>query len=196
MFNNNSTDNEADFCESYKSQILGKDKSEKGSSLFSSIVKLLTILMLLVIIVGVSFYGYNYFMNSQKMNSTILPPISMQVSDDDLLVTMEEEIEPEEKIIIKKEERVIKEKNISIPLPVIVSPQVEEEDIETIANNVKIAIAKIELEEENETKTEEKVLEEITSIEENLEVPSSAPEAKYLEQLADLSKEIDKEKNQ
>ena len=30
---------------------------------------------------------------------------------------------------------------------------------------------------------------------ESLEVPTSAPEAKYLEELADLSKEIDKERN-
>ena len=199
MFNQKK-DYETDFCESYKSQILGDDESEQGDSLFSTMVKLLTILILLVIIIGVSFYGYNYFMNNQKISNIALPPVSMQTFDDDLVVKMEEEVESE-KIVIN-------EKNISIPT--IITPQIEENDIEKIANNVKIAIAKSELKEENETKVEEKIVEELKTIvqtsheeelksinkETSLEVPTSSPEAKYLEELADLSKEIDKERNQ
>jgi len=203
LFNNK--DSEADFCESYKSQILGNSETEEGESFFSTIVKLLTILILLVIIISVSFYGYNYFMNSQTTNSIVLPPISMQVSDDNLIVEMEEELVTEDLI---KSITVKEEKNISIPL--IVTEQVKESDIEKIANDVKIAIAKSELKEENETKIEEvsknvepKNIESMAAIEElidteeieSLEVPTSAPEAKYLEELADLSKEIDKERN-
>jgi len=76
-------DNEADFCESYKSQILGRNKREKEESFFSTFVKLLTILILLTIITGVSFYGYNYFMKNQKSNNIPLPPVSMQTFDAD-----------------------------------------------------------------------------------------------------------------
>ena len=240
MFNQKK-DYESDFCESYKSQILGNDEHEEGDSLFSTMVKLLTILILLSVIMGVSFYGYNYFMNSQKISNIALPPVSMQTFDDDLVVTMEENIEPkkiekeeestsipiivtpqiEEKEVEEKEvEEIVndikvtidkselKEKNISIPL--IVTPQIEEDEIEKMANDVKIAIAKSELKEENETKVEEKIVQELKTIvkisqeeelnhinkEESLEVPTSVPEAKYLEELADLSKEIDKERNQ
>ena len=218
MFNNK--DNEADFCESYKSQILGSNKREKEESFFSTLVKLLTILILLAIIIGVSFYGYNYFMKNQKLNETTLPPISMQISDDDLVVEMEEletelvVIEKEDLIkeeVVAKKVDVIKKEVIektveNISLPLVVAAQVEESDMEKMANDIKIAIAKSELKEENETKIEKvetiseniQIIEEVNDTEEveSLEVPSSsAPEAQYLEELADLSKEIDKERN-
>ena len=97
-----------------------------------------------------------------------------------------------------KIEKVIEE---DIPLPLIVSSQFEDE-IEKIANDIKIAIAESETKEENESREKERIVEEIkstealndTNKEESLEVPTSVPEAKYLEQLAELSKEIDKEK--
>jgi cell division protein YceG involved in septum cleavage len=188
---NNKKDDENDFCESYKSEILGTKPSEEENSLFSSIVKILTILILLVIIIGVSFYGYNYFMKSQKLKNITLPPVSMQISDDDLVVEAEE----------PNEEKVIIEENISLPL--IVSSQGEEVDIEEMANDVKIAIAKSEVEEENESKEVEEISKDIKSTAEfniskkelpSLEVATLAPEAQYLEELADLSKEIDKER--
>ncbi|HIP51182.1 MAG TPA: hypothetical protein EYG94_03755 [Campylobacterales bacterium] len=103
---------------------------------------------------------------------------------------------------IVKDEIVIIEENISIP-PLIVL-EIEEDDIDKIARDMKIEISKIELKEENETKPE-KISEDIQSKRElnnthkieNLEVTtSSAPEARYLEDLAKLSKEIDKERNQ
>jgi hypothetical protein len=148
-------------------------------------MKLLTILLLLSIIVGVSFYGYNYFINSQKFNNIPLPPVSMQVSDDDL--------------IIEEDEEIIEDNN---SLPIVIIPEVKEADevnIDKIANEVKIAIAKSEIEEENETKVKDidnkiKIEEINPSKEKSLEIPSLAPEAQYLEELADLSKEIDKER--
>jgi zona occludens toxin (predicted ATPase) len=97
---NQKKDYEADFCESYKSQILGDDEREEGDSLFSTMVKLLTVLMLLAVIIGVSFYGYNYFMNSQKTSNIALHPVSMQTFDDDFVVKMEEQIETK-KVLIK-----------------------------------------------------------------------------------------------
>ena len=209
MFNNKPEDKN-DFCESYKSQILGTKNDVTKKSLFSTIVKLLTILILLVTILGISFYGYNYFMNAQQLNDMELPPVSMQVSDDDLIVEAEDELIILEKIIPEKEIvkpregdakiKVIEKEKLSPP--VIVSPQIEEEiEIDMIANDVKIAIAKSEEKEENETKEIEKtedvkIREELNNIgqEVSLEVPTSVPEAKYLEELADLSKEIDKER--
>ena len=93
MFNNKQG-NEADFCESYKSEILGTTQVKMQSSFFSRFLKLLTILLLLAIIGGVSFYGYNYFMNNQNLNNTSLPPLSIQISDDDLVVEAEDVAEP------------------------------------------------------------------------------------------------------
>ena len=217
MFNNEN-DSEGDFCESYKSQVLGSKENEEGRSFFSTIIKLLTILILLVIITGVSFYGYNYFLNNQNLRNSVLPPVSMQVSDDETVLddslvveaedlqieeTIEEENIPLPLIVSPQAEELKIEKTIEedIPLPLLVSPQFEDE-IEKIANDVKIAIAQSETKEENETRVKEKIVEEIKSTEalndmnkeESLEVPTSVPEAKYLEQLAELSKEIDKER--
>ena len=196
MFNNN--DDETDFCESYKSQILGSKSNEKENSLFSTIVKLLTILILLTVIIGVSFYGYNYIIKNTKLDNSILPPVSMQTFDDELVVEIEEPVEElvlEEPIVDKKE------KNETISLPI--TAQIEELDIDKIAKSVQIAIAKSELEENNSKENQEtfedfqlKKETNITTKEESLEIPTSAPEAKYLEDLAILSQEIDKERNQ
>jgi len=164
----NETDKGADFCESYKSQILNENVKDPESS-FSIILKILTILVLLAIIVAVSLYGYNYFMNSKKDNNIDLPPVSMQVSDAELKIT--EEV---------TEDKIEAPHNTSVKSP----SNSEEADIEDIANSVKIAISNSESEENNKKEVEEK----------RLEVPLSAPEAKYLEELADLSREIDKER--
>lgn len=191
MFNNKK-DNEADFCESYKSQILGTKEDEKENALFSTMIKLLTIFLLLSIIIVVSFYGYNYFMNNTRVNVSPIPPSSMQVSDDDLVV---EDEDPEAQVELNENN------NNSIPLTI--SPQMEELDINEMANEVKIAIAKSELQEENELKlksVQKEVIEELNITKEikeekSLEIPTLSAESKYLEDLADLSKEIDKERN-
>ncbi|HHD75222.1 MAG TPA: hypothetical protein ENK95_00195 [Campylobacterales bacterium] len=151
MFNNKQ-DDEADFCESYKSQVLGTDSAKQKTSLFGTVVKLLTILILLAIIAGVSFYGYNYFMNNQKYTTQpVMPPVSIQISEEDLVVEDES--------------------------------QVEVNETETT------------LETETNTSVEKKTSNEINETEGlSLEVPTITPEAQYLEELADLSKEIDKER--
>lgn len=191
MFNNKKG-NETDFCESYKSEILGTTATKKQGSFFSTLLKLLTILILLGMIIAISIYGYNYFINSKKNENTILPPISVQISDDDLVVELEEEKEELVKPLVEQTE--INESK---------APLNEEKDIDQIANDVKIDIAKSESIEKNQTQksVEEKTVlkKETEDIEpkvevENLEVPTVVPEAKYLEELADLSKEIDKER--
>jgi len=160
----NERDNGADFCESYKSQILNENVKKQESS-FSIILKILTILMLLTIIVAVSLYGYNYFMNGKKSINSDLPPVSMQIPDEELKIT--------------EEPLVSTVKNVS---------NSEGADMNEIANNVKIAISDSESEEKNK---EDKLM---IKEEKKLEIPLSAPEAKYLEELADLSREIDKER--
>jgi len=85
---NNHVEDEADFCEAYKSQILNNSSTEE-KSFFNILSKILTILLLLIIIIGVSIYGYNYIV---KEASDSFPPSSVQIADDELVVTEEEEI--------------------------------------------------------------------------------------------------------
>jgi len=243
------TENEIDFCESYKSQILGQEEEEKAP-LFGTALKLVTILILLALIILFSLYGYHYFVKDKASESSIVPPVSLQVSEDetisdeDLVVKLEEpesnkvvqpsvskEVKEAAKApIIKKVEKVVQRpvvKEIEVPkeepkvekvieLPVtkeqVEVPKVEkiieaqapkvvtqESDIEKMANAIKIEIAKREKQEEERRKEKEKLLDRKKS-EASLEVPSTpsalSPEAKYLEELADLSKEIDKEENE
>ena len=155
MFNNHVED-EADFCEAYKSQILSNASSEEKSS-FNTLSKILTILLLLIIIIAVSIYGYNYMM---KEGSDPLPPSSVQmVEDDELIVTHEEEI----------------------PIGTM-PPKIEDSDIDKMAKEVELAISK----NENNKSKEKKV-------ENPLSVPTRT-EAEYLEELAKLSEEIDKDR--
>lgn len=146
LFNNQHND-ETDFCESYKSQVLDTNTPETTTSPFRTVVKLLTILILLGAIIGGGFYGYNYFMSTQKESSALpLPPMSIQVSEDDAEISL-----------------------------------IDESDTEELNDTQNVAATPKSNSEESS--------EEI-----RLEVPSPTPEAKYLEELADLSKEIDKEK--
>ena len=179
MFNNQ-VDNEADFCESYKSQILNNGVEEKQSP-FKTILKILFIILLLGIIIALSVYGYNTFINKSVTASSVeAPPVSMQISDDDLVVTIEEEPKLEE----SKDEN---KSDISL---------IKESDIDKIANDVKREISKSEMNNSEKNQIEENLTKEKnTREEESLKVPvPNSPEAKYLEDLADLSKEIDKER--
>ncbi len=187
MFNNQ-TEDKTDFCEEYKSQILNNVTQEKSSSL-GTVLKFLTILLLLAVIVALSIYGYNYFINkNSKEVSAQTPPMSIQISDEDLKVI--DESAEEETIEVKEP---IKEETNLPPVPVVVKESsvskepVTLSDIDKLANDVKIVLA---------NKEEKSVVKEknITQ-EEHLKVPvPNTPEAKYLEDLADLSKELDKEK--
>lgn len=165
MFNNKAEE-EADFCEAYKSQILDV-KTDEQSSPFSSFIKIITILILLVIIIAMSIYSYNYLTNAAQTDAVALPPVSVQtIDDDELKVTLEETPSDVE----KKEDKI------------------KELDIDKMANDVKIAIAQNE-EESNKT-TDTKVKKET----ETLQVPTGDAEAAYIEELAKLTKELDKER--
>lgn len=156
MFNNKAEE-EADFCEAYKSQILNVNTEEKSSSV-SSVVNIATILILLAIIIAASIYGYNYFMSQGEKVGVMTPPISVQtIEDDDLKVTMEE---PSESV---------------------------ENDIDKIANDVKIEISKSEA---NSSTTVTDAKKEV----ETLKVPTTDEQSAYIEELAKLTEEIDKDR--
>ena len=82
------------------------------------------------------------------------------------------------------------------------SEAIEEIDIKTLEDNIKIEISKSEAAEEDNIKVEtleKEVIEENKTltpknIENSLEVLPAALESKYLEDLARLSEEIDKER--
>jgi len=194
LFNNNVED-EADFCEAYKSQILNDDSTEKTSSL-ATFLKIVTIILLLAIIVAVSIYGYNYFMNNSNSNissNVVSPPVSIQALEEDELgdfkVELAEEPEKVSPISSLKKEAIEELKVIEEP---VMLKSVDELDIDKIANDVKLAIAKNE---EAEQKAAESVKSENRSVESKpLEIPVEDSQSAYLEELAKLSKEIDKER--
>lgn len=163
MFKNNEED-EADFCEAYKSQILNVDPDEEPSS-FGSLIKIITILILLVILIAVSIYSYNYFINNGQNNDVSLPPQSVQMIDDDeLKVTLEEE-------------------------EIVIDDTSKELDIDEIANDVKVAISKNEQDESKKTTDKE-----IKKDTEPLKVPIADAQSAYIEELAKLTDELDKER--
>ena len=155
MFDNN-TENEADFCEAYKSQILSNASSEKKSSL-NTLSKILTILLLLIIIVVVSIYGYTYITDNMS-DSASTPPSSLQMIDDDELIVTEEEPVGE------------------------MPPEIENPEHDKVEKVEDLTLLKSE---ENQSL--------VKKIENPLEVPSSTQVA-YLEELAKLSEEIDKDR--
>jgi len=191
LFNNN-VENEADFCEAYKSQILNDDSSEKESSL-GTVLKIVTILLLLAIIVGISIYGYNYFIKNSTSGSKVSsPPVSIQSLEDDELGDLKVELVPvENKMPMVKKVEIQSDKpetKIDNKPKVVTSKPVEELDIDKIANDVKLAIAKNEQE---EARLSSKKSSEQSKV---LEVQVEDTQSAYLEELAKLSKEIDKER--
>ncbi len=212
MFNNK-TEDEIDFCESYKSEILNNVTQEKSSS-FGTVLKILTILLLLAIIVALSIYGYNYFLNKKSSDDSVPNlPSSIQISDEDLKVIDESSDETQESISNKEENlsplvntSEISSSNKDDKLSSVVKNSneistssslstIDESDINKIANSVKVVISQKEEKEEKTVVEEKPVVSEPVIEEKSLEVPtlSSSPEAKYLEDLAKLSKEIEKE---
>lgn len=180
----NKNEDEADFCESYKSQVLGQKGTEKSTSFFATLIQLLTILILLAIIIGLSFYGYNYFMKMEKVNDLPLPPVSIQISDEDLVVEAEDS---------EVEEVSTKEEEGNAPISLKDLPKSKVSDMDKLTTDVERELMQSKIQEKR-VKPEEINNRKIEV--ESLEVSISTPESEYLEALADLSKEIDKEKKE
>jgi len=227
----NKHDDEVDFCEEYKSQILNGEPKEEESTFG----KIIIILLLLTAIIGFSIYGYNYYMNNIKESGSSVdaPPASIQtLSDDELVVEpfSEDDLkveEPTAKPIVKRSETVEKnqkidtikeevkkiekvqkvEERVEKPIEVIkvekVTPsivpkptatpvvtrqrvEIEESELEKIANEVKLEIAKDETSIDRASSPTIKSNSTTTS--------TNQAESAYLEELAKLSKEVDNEK--
>jgi len=171
LFKNNVED-EADFCESYKSQILNNDTEERESPIAS----ILIILLLLVMIIALSIFGYNYITdNKNSVDSSISVK---SISDEELKVTEVAHIPVKE---VKKE---IKE----IPVKALSElPKSESIDVNDLADKIKIDMSKNE-----EVKDSSK---ESKKVEEPLPIVTDSIESKYIEDLAKLTEEIDKERD-
>jgi len=168
LFKNNVED-EADFCESYKSQILNNDTEERESPIAS----ILVILLLLVMIIALSIFGYNYITdNKNSVDSSISVK---SISDEELKVTEVAHIPVKE---VKKETPVKALSEL---------PKSESIDVNDLADKIKIDMSKSE-----EVKDSSK---ESKRVEEPLPVVTDSIESKYIEDLAKLTEEIDKERD-
>ena len=171
MFDNRH-DDEVDFCEEYKSQILNGESKEEESTFG----KIIIILLLLTAIVGFSIYGYNYYMKSidESGSSVEAPPASIQTLSDDELV-----VEPfNEEDDLKVEELTVKETKIksSEKSQEIVSKK--EERVQKIEKTQKVEkVQKVEKTQtiEKTQKVEKRVEKPIKVIEVEKVTPSIVP---------------------
>jgi preprotein translocase subunit SecF len=176
LFKNNVED-EVDFCEAYKSQILNNDIEEKESP----VVSILIILFLLALIIALSIFGYNYIMDNKSTNTIVSTSVNA-LSDDELRVTKDVETpiqskkefntEESKKVIVKSFNELPKSKSV---------------DIEDLADKIKIDLSKNEEINDSTTKESKK-------IEEPLAPVTDSVKSTYVEDLAKLTAEIDKER--
>ncbi len=178
MFKNNKED-EADFCEAYKSQILNNDAEESPSHVGS----ILIILLLLAMIIALSIFGYNYITNMNSKTSELQTAVE-SISDDELKVTSEatEPVQKENKIITNK----IKDKEVKKTVVKSLNelPKSRSLDVNDLADKIKIDMSKSESDVSKKSK----------SIEEPIGSLPNHTESKYIEDLAKLTAEIDKER--
>jgi len=162
----NKHDEESSFAEAYKSQILNPSDEDEERSI---IPKIIGIVVLIALISGLSIFGYQYI-NQQKQEESSeepdLPPPSMMIDH------IEELDEPTPNPSPK------------LPLSHKADREVKGESVTEIADKVKIELSK-ELDQAKSTQT--------TTEEVKLSVSKQKGEDTYLEQLAELSKEIDGE---
>ena len=177
MFKNNVED-EVDFCEAYKSQVLNHDVEEKESPIAS----ILIILFLLALIIALSIFGYNYITDNKSSNSTA--PSSLQIMSDDELKVREEVETP----ISTSKEFNTKEMKEVVVKSFNELPKSKSVDIDDLADKVKIDMS--ENEKNNSTKKEES-----KKVEVPIPTEINSVKSTYVEDLAKLTEEIDKERN-
>jgi preprotein translocase subunit SecF len=187
LFKNNIAD-EADFCEAYKSQILNNDVEEKESP----IVSILIILFLLALIIALSIFGYNYIMDNKSNDVASSAPVKI-MADEELKVTAEIEApipskkefntEDIKKVVVKSFNELPKSKSV---------------DIDDLADKVKIDMSESEEKNDsskNDLSKKESSLKEVNKkIEEPLAPVTDSVKSTYVEDLAKLTAEIDKER--
>ena len=202
MFKNNVEDeDEVDFCEAYKSQVLSKDIEEKSSPVVSIII----ILFLLAIIIALSIFGYKYIMDS-KENNIALSISGKTIDDEELKVTTE----------VMSSTEGNKEFKIKEPKKVIVKtlselPQSKSVDINDLADKIKIDMSESEAQNSslNETKQrgmpisptilessdEGSYVEDLAREKPLTPTVTDSRDSKYIKDLEKLTEEIDREGN-
>ena len=183
MFDNNVNrhDEETSFAEAYKSQILNPPDEEEETS---SLPKILGILLLMVLISGLSIFGYKYI--TQNQASTPPPIEEIELPQGPMMIDNIEDLEEPEPTSSHEKPHSPKVSNKpSTPQPET-QVQREPKNIDTIADQVKIELSKeIDRAQANQ--------QSIALVPKPHLSPSQKGEDTYLEQLAELSKEIDGE---
>ncbi len=189
MFKNNKED-EVDFCEAYKSQILNNNSEDKESS---PIISILIILFLLAMIIALSIFGYNYIMNMNSKTSGLQSSVEI-ISDEELKVTAEatEPIQIENKMKDKEVKKTVVKSLSELP-------KSKSLDVNDLADQIKIDMSKSEEKNKahenstnNDNKTESRYIESLAKTTKNIELDSV--ESKYIKDLEALTKEIDRER--
>ena len=160
----NSGEEETSFTEAYRSQILNKDDDIEDVSSRNLII----ILVLVIIVVALGIFGYSYLFQNSQTESTEIIKEKKPIKDEEP-VTEEEVIEPPESTMLNN-----------------ISELMDEEESNTTEQDKGSDSIKLEMEEKSSPKETKKVEEKKTA--------KQKGEDTYLEQLAELSKEIDGEK--
>jgi preprotein translocase subunit SecF len=181
LFKNNIAD-EADFCEAYKSQVLNHDVEERESPITS----ILIILFLLALIIALSIFGYNYIMANKSIDVISATPVKV-MTDEELKVT--EEVTPS--VNVKKEFDTEDIKKVVVK-SFNELPKSKSVDIDDLADKVKIDMS--ESEEKNDSNKESFIKDENKKIENPLPLMTESVKSTYVEDLAKLTAEIDKER--
>jgi len=187
VFNSEDNDQTESFSEAYKSQILNHDDDVEEKSSKNIII----ILTLVVVILGLGIFGYTYLSETKKTTESTetmnedssdeseelaTPPESTMLNN---ISELTEEDDSEEKSNPKE---VLQEVSVPKAEPIDTKKETISE-MDEIADNVKLEIAK-ELSDEDLTDNKKEVTPPPVS-------SNQKAEDTYLEQLAELSKEID-----
>jgi hypothetical protein len=189
--NDNDNNNEKSFSDAYRSEILDNNSNKKEES---SLKKLMFILLLVVLISTVSILTYKYFSGNTPQHNTNEVTVDRKVIEEkqkDLQEELTEDTLPQstamESMLIEDIES-LEIMEAAQAKEMIPTPTANKNDIDNIAEQMKLEIAK-ELDKKNRPSEEESSKKTAP-----LTPQVQKGEDLYLKQLAELSKEIDKGK--
>jgi cell division protein FtsL len=189
--NDNDNNNEKSFSDAYRSEILDNNSNKEEES---SLKKLMFILLLVVLISTVSILTYKYFSGNTPQHNTNEVTVDRKVIEEeqkDLQEELTEDTLPQstamESMLIEDIES-LEIMEAAQAKEMIPTPTANKNDIDNIAEQMKLEIAK-ELDKKNRPSEEESSKKTAP-----LTPQVQKGEDLYLKQLAELSKEIDKGK--
>jgi hypothetical protein len=189
--NDNDNNNEKSFSDAYRSEILDNNSNKKEES---SLKKLMFILLLVVLISTVSILTYKYFSGNTPQHNTNEVTVDRKVIEEkqkDLQEELTEDTLPQstamESMLIEDIES-LEIMEAAQAKEMIPTPTANKNDIDNIAEQMKLEIAK-ELDKKNRPSEEESSKKTAP-----LTPQVQKGEDLYLKQLAELSKEIDEGK--